>query len=448
MAETRRTAGSAAAMLRLSALVGDRALFENDAYRKLWLAKVLSATPANAMVYTMLLLVVNATGKSFSSSLFVAAYIAPTALLGTVSGVFVDRAPKGLLLALVNLARVGLCLLLAISTDNVAVIYVIAVLFATASQFSGPAEHAALPADVPPEDFTAANSVGNLGGLIAQIAGIMVLPALFLKTIGAEALAVVCAAMFAAAAFNFLLIAGLGGPVSDVRMSIEDARERFAQAWHRLTLDSVSYISIVIMVLANTTALIVATLLPRFASEVLKISTENAIFVVTPAALGIWLALRFVKSLSGRISPWWSVGGSFGGLVAGVILCAFVRPFGDRLEAANLFGLFDPGPFGEGTARIIITMALALLLAFAFTFTNVVARSIVNERMPNEMQGRVFAAQSVLTNLTSIPPILLMGILADVAGVPFVFFLVGVGAGVLALYFAARNLASPARMAR
>ena len=38
MAETRRTAGSAAAMLRLSALVGERALFENDDYRKLWLA--------------------------------------------------------------------------------------------------------------------------------------------------------------------------------------------------------------------------------------------------------------------------------------------------------------------------------------------------------------------------------------------------------------------------
>ena len=239
MAETPRAAGSTGAMLRLSALVGERALFENDAFRKLWLAKLLSATPSNAVVYTMLLLVVDATGKSFSSSLFVAAYIAPTALLGTVSGVFVDRAPKGCCWRSSNAARVGLCLLLAISTDNVALIYVIAVLFAIAGQFSGPAESAALPAVVPPEDCTAANSLSNLGGLISQIAGIMILPALFLKTVGAEALAIVCAGMFAAAAFNFLLIEGLGGPVSDMHMTIEDARERFAQAWHRLTLDSV-----------------------------------------------------------------------------------------------------------------------------------------------------------------------------------------------------------------
>jgi MFS family permease len=436
-----------AAMLRLSALVGERALFENDAYRKLWIAKLLSATPANAVVYVMLLLVVDATGRSFSSSLFVAAYIAPTALLGTASGVFVDRAPKGIVLALTNAARVGLCLLLAISTDNVMVLYVLAVLFAIAGQFSGPAESAALPAVVPTEQYTAANSLNNLGGLIAQVAGLMVLPAVFLKTVGAEALAVVCAVMYGIAAFNFLLIDGLGGPVSDVRMSLDDARERFAQAWHRLTLDSVSYISVVIMVLANTTALIVVTLLPRYASQVLQIGTENVIFVITPATLGIGLSLRFVRSMSGRVSPWWSVGGSFAALVVGVMLCAFVRPFGDLLETWNLFGLFAPGPFGEGTARIILTMALAAGLAFAFTFVNVVARSIVNERMPREMQGRVFAAQSVLTNLASIPPILLTGLLADLIGVSPVFFFVGLVCGALALFYAARNLASPPRTA-
>jgi hypothetical protein len=65
--------------------------------------------------------------------------------------------------------------------------------------------------------------------------------------------------------------------------------------------------------------------------------------------------------------------------------------------------------------------------------------------MPRDMQGRVFAAQSVLTNLSSIPPILLTGLIADLIGVPPVFFIVGLGCGVLALVFSARNLASPTR---
>ena len=116
-------------------------------------------------------------------------------------------------------------MLLAISTDNVVVIYVIAVLFAVGSQFSGPAEGAALPAVVPAEDLTAANSLNNLGSLISQIAGLMILPAVFLKTVGPEPLAIVCAVMFAAAAFNFLLIDGLGGAVTiDAGVDRGDAR--------------------------------------------------------------------------------------------------------------------------------------------------------------------------------------------------------------------------------
>ena len=435
------------AMLRISAIVGERTLFENEAYRRLWLAKLLSHIPTNAIVYTMLILVVDATGKSFFSSLFVVAYIAPTALLGTVSGVLVDRMPKGIVLAATNAIRAALCVMLAISTDNVMVIYVIAVLFAVGSQFGGPAEGSALPSVVPAEDLTAANSLNNLGSLISQVAGLMILPTIFLKTVGPEPLAIVCACLFAAAAFNFLLVEGLGGAVTSMPVSIDDTRERFAEAWEHLTKDSVSYISVVIVVLTNTMGLVIATLLPRYAKNVLDVSTENVIFVVAPAALGIWLAMRMVREVSGRVSPWWSVGGSFGAMVAVVVLLAFVGPFGDALQDINPAGLFDPGPFGESTARIMISSVLGAALAFAFTFVNIVGRSIVNERIPREMQGRVLAAQTVLINLASIPPILLTGLLADVIGVSPVFFFIAISGALLAAYYAARNLAMPARAA-
>ena len=113
----------------------------------------------------------------------------------------------------------------------------------------------------------------------------------------------------------------------------------------------------------------------------------------------------------------------------------------------NPLGIFDPGPFGQSTARIMISSVLGAGLAFAFTFVNIVGRSIVNERIPKEMQGRVLAAQNVLTNLASIPPILLTGLLADAAGVSPVFFLIAIGCALTAAYYAARNLAMPARVA-
>ena len=70
----------------------------------------------------------------------------------------------------------------------------------------------------------------------------------------------------------------------------------------------------------------------------------------------------------------------------------------------------------------MITAVLGPVLAFSFTFVNIVARTIVNERIPRDMQGRVLAAQSVLTNLASIPPILLTGLFADIVGVEPMFF--------------------------
>lgn len=436
-----------AAMLRLSALVGERRLFDNEGYRRLWLGRLLSATPVNAIVYTMLILVVDQTGKNFFSSLFVAAYIAPSALLGTVSGVVVDRMPKGVVLAVSNLVRAALCVLLAASTGNVLTIYVIAVVFAVASQLSGPAEGAALPQIVEANDLTAANSLNNFGGLISQVVGLMILPVVFLKTVGPEALAIVCAVMFAAAALEFLLVPKIGGAVSEIPLSIGEARERFAEAWSRLTQDPVCYSSVVMVVLASTASLVVVTLLPRYSTQVLSVHSENAIFIVTPAAAGIWLALRFVGRVAGRYAPSLTLGASFGALVGGITALAFVPALAALISDANPLGLFAPGPLSDTSARIIITGLLAAGLAFAYTFLNIVGRSVVNERIPQDMQGRVFAAQTVLINLASIPPILLAGVLADALSVTAVFFVVGIVCGLLALFYTARNIAAPARVA-
>src|SRR5207237_9063982 len=86
------------------------------------------------------------------------------------------------------------------------------------------------------------------------------------------------------------------------------------------------------VVLAATTSLVVITLMPRYSSQVLGVNSENMVFVATPAAVGIWLALRFVGSMSRRYSAWWTIGGSFGVLVFFVMLLALVRHLGRWLE--------------------------------------------------------------------------------------------------------------------
>ena len=230
--------------------------------------------------------------------------------------------------------------------------------------------------------------------------------------------------MFAAAAVEFMLVPRIGGAVSQFPLSIEDARERFAEAWSRLASDTVSYIAVVMVVLASTTSLVVVTLLPRYSTHVLGINAENAIFIVTPAAVGIWLALRFVAAVAGRLHGVVDDGRARSARSSPASCCCRSSGHLGRSRRSIRSGCSTPDRSARSRARMVITGVIAAGLAFAYTFLNIVGRSVVNQRIPQEMQGRVFAAQTVLTNLASIPPILLAGLLADALGVTSVFFFV------------------------
>ena len=55
------------------------------------------------------------------------------------------------------------------------------------------------------------------------------------------------------------------------------------------------------------------------------------------------------------------------------------------------------------------------------------AQTIIQERAPVSLRGRVFATQLVLSNAISIVPLLFLGGLADVIGVAQTLFLLGLG---------------------
>ena len=426
---------------RWQMLIGNTAILQQDGFRGLWLGRLLSHAGMNAVLYTLLVLAVGGTGTAASvkSALFITAYILPTAALGTVSGVLVDRLPKHLVLCAMNIGRLGLMLILLVSDTGLWTIYGVALLLAITTQFASPAEAAAVPQLVRPEQFTMANSVNNLGGLLAQVVGFAVLPPLFLNTVGPRPLFFVAAVLFGAAAAVFLGIRSLGGREVDLDQTIDAVREvrkQFAQAWEVLSRDFRAYMSVIIVVLASTTALVAVALMPRFAEEVLDIPVRNAVFVFLPAGIGVLAGLRLVQWLERRIEKWWLVGAGFGLLAASFICLALTTTF-----AAMLDGLI---PFGETSARIVVTAIISTVAAFSFSVVGVTSRSLVNERMPPEIQGRIFAAQVVLTNLASIPPILLAGLLAALFGVGPVLFLFVIVLVSVAGWTLARAAARPA----
>ena len=165
------------------------------------------------------------------------------------------------------------------------------------------------------------------------------------------------------------------------------------------------------------------TLRPKCEHDVLCIAERDSVFVCLPDAAGILAGLLLVQLLERGVERIWLVGTGFVLLGVSFVGMALTVPFAEALERLNLFGVFDPGPIGDTSARIVITIVFSTASAFSFSIVGVASRSLVNARMPQEIQGRVFAAQVVLTNLASIPPILLAGVLSPLVGVEPLMFL-------------------------
>jgi len=71
-----------------------------------------------------------------------------------------------------------------------------------------------------------------------------------------------------------------------------------------------------------------------------------------------------------------------------------------------------------------LTMVIAGPMGFAYALLNAPAQSILHERAPPEMRGRIFATQVVSANFISLMPLLVIGVITDWLKVPAVLLLV------------------------
>jgi MFS family permease len=161
-------------------------------------------------------------------------------------------------------------------------------------------------------------------------------------------------------------------------------------------------------------------MLPKFSLEVLHLEPENIVFVLAPVGIAVFLGLRSVEFFSERFNKLVTISAAY------VLMAAALIALGFTSTVAALFKGVEP--FNEQAARIAVTILFANVYGFAMTVVLTMGRVLLNERVPLRMQGRIFAAQSILSNLLAIVPIVVAGLLADAAGVQPVLILGGISA--------------------
>jgi len=401
-------------------------------FRLLWLAQIFAHTAQNATLFTLLVLVVAETGSSIHGSFLVLSYVFPSVLFGLVAGLLVDRWRKRTVLLFTSVLRMGACIAFLLVSPNVWLIYTINLGFSTLGQFFTTADAASIPALVPRNQLMAANGLFNLAVTGSQFGGMVLLAPVFIKSFGSDALFIMAALFFLVATVLAYRL-----PEIETEEGLEAGngerpllRGAATEMWRTLRLlrhDLPSNIALLQMTVSSSLVLFFAVLVPRYMQSVLQVAPADAVFIFAPTGVGALLGLRALPWIAPRLGKGPVVVAGLVGIALCLVALGFVERIADFMEGTeNLNPFASDGRVAGLSLLVALTMALTGPLGFAYALVNAPAQTILHERAPAEMRGRVFASQLVLANLVSIGPLILIGGVADLYGVSPVLLTIAV----------------------
>ncbi|MDP9370120.1 MAG: MFS transporter [Chloroflexota bacterium] len=405
----------------------DQPLLQEESFRIYWLARIMAQTGQGALLYALLIIVIDRTDASFFSSLFVICSILPSIAFGLPGGIVVDALPRRALLVGLNLVRFAFMLFLMARDPSLPGIFAATLGIWTIHQFYSPTEGAALAALVPREQYVAAQALSNLALTLAQLLGLVILAPLLLKTAGPRTLFAVCGALFAVAAGLAALLPRMDEHLAQRRKGranrASGGRERrptgrgLLGGWHAARSDRLAYEALADDVLVGIGMSSLVVIMPFYLERVLDTAKENTVFVFAPSALGLVLGLRLAPTIGHIVGERRTATMSLIGFAACVAALGFVRPLHDLLD--HRLGLpIDPIADLVGIPRLVaIAMLLSIPAGFASALVSVTARSVLLARTPPALRGQVVATQALINNIGALVPTLLAGIAADLVGV-------------------------------
>ncbi len=421
-----------------TAAFGEPSIWGNRDFLLLWLAQAISQTAQNAIWFGIVVLVERLSHSSTQLSIAILTLIIPSVIFGVLAGVYVDRWDKRVVLIATNLIRGTIAFSYALFAMPLGLpliaLYAVNFVFSTVGQFFAPAETAMIPTVVARRRLLQANSLFHLTFTASQLIGLVVLGPLLAKLIGVDGL-------FISMAAAIVLCGVLVWPLPSSRGEHDPAQPTSGEEalrgvwhdvrdiWHFVSRDRIVSLSMVQWTIGAILGLVIATLVPGFAERLLEVPAEDAVFIMAPAGVGMVLGTAMLNRWGDLLEKHFL--GNLGLFTVAVCLgltggLAFLV----ELITAGNPPLISMPLLGQVSILVLPVMALALVAGLGFVSIMVPAQTLLQERAPVELRGRVFAVQLMLSNFASIVPLLLLGGLADLIGVDVTLLMIGVLIGV------------------
>ncbi|HEX8996697.1 MAG TPA: MFS transporter [Ktedonobacterales bacterium] len=443
---------------------GFATLLRNKLFVRLWMAQLISQTIMNAANYAMIVLVTKESDSALATSGAIVAFSLPALFFGAPAGVLVDRFDRRLVLWVSNVLRavatVGFILALLVAHGTVWPVYALTFFIAMVGQFFTPAEGAAIPRLVHRQELMNALALFNITFTLAQAAGLIIIgPAalLFIPAfrLGGAHYGVTISStisLFAIITVLYLVCAAL--VISIPKQTLRSPEAAFVtqsgsrrrhdgtrlrgiwsgilESWRFITKDVTLHIAVWQLTLAGIVVSIVAMIAPRFVQVVFHRPAELAALVFIPSGIGLVVGsaatpaiarrLKYARTITAGVV---ALAGSIAFLVIGYATAPYI--FGKQW--------WDALPYLGGM------LTLTFLIGIGLDLINVPAQTMVQERSPDRIKGRVLAVQIMLLNGITVVFVPAIGWIADHLGLSTALLVVaGVigAAGLLSVYIGAR----------
>lgn len=387
------------------------AVVRNRNFFVLWMAQILSQTAQNGIHFVQLVLIETLTRSTAHMAVMILSFSLPAVLLSSVAGIAVDRLSNKRVMLASNAIRVLTVATYIVVLNRLGgwsllmVIYAVTFISSAVGQFFAPAEATTIPLLVGEERLLTANALFNLTLVGTQVVGLVIVAPLTIKVLGIKGAFGTMALMYLCAS---ILLSRL--PRDKPKLIVEAGASMVRTAWEELRegwryVASNRPILIALSQLTMTTSLLMmmAMIAPGYASRVLGMMPEDAILVFAPAGVGMLMNTFLV--------------GRFGYKFRREVMSSL----GFSAMVVTLFGFGLAGfdlPVWAMIPRVPTVMFLSFTLGAAISLVVIPSETLLQEKSPPELRGRVIAVYFLLANLVAIPVMLMVGTTADKIGIP------------------------------
>lgn len=446
-----------------SAPVGSRGfstLLKNRLFLRLWMAQLISQTIMNAANYAMIVLVTKESSSALATSGAIVSFSLPALLFGAPAGALVDRFDRRLVLWVSNVLRavatIAFILALVVAKGTVWPVYALTFFIAMVGQFFTPAEGAAIPRLVHRQELMNALALFNITFTLAQAAGLIVIGPIALLLIPTFRLGggvtvspiislfviitllyLVCAALILSIPHANLrspanVVTGDGQRRRSDEMRLTGIWKDIVESAKVIRADAALHISVWQLTIAGLVISVVAMIAARFVQIYFHKPAELAALVFIPAGIGLVVGSAATPNIARRLKYARTITAGFAFLTGSITLLVI-----GYVAAPYIFGRewWNAWPY------LIAMLTWTFLIGIGLDLVNVPAQTMLQERSPDWVKGRVLAVQIMLLNAITVVFVPAIGWIADHMGLTTALLVVAgiiAIAGMLTVYLGAR----------